>query len=444
MSGDRDLFAGIPVDQHEIHRALRFTVNDLRADTFRREVPVAPVNQRQHHRPKVQTALSEQVFETRRFIAILTALQQALFDQLREPTTQHIGSDIQILLKLVETLRAIEAFTQDQHAPPLTYAIQATRQGALIGPGQLSVHSGRARKNRVACRSQVSIKWSLAICKSLLEESQMFEKAIAFSARPMLSRAVWPILSTLTAVSLIGCSAVGPDYKQPASAMPDAYHHEDALAARPSNAPAPALDSWWKGFNDPELTRIVNRALAQNLDLAAAMARIQTARAAANYAGARELPEGGAYAQAERLHQSLNSPLGVLGSTVPGYARNQTLTDVGIDASWEIDLFGGLRRGAEAADAEAQAAEAEGAGVRISVVAEAADAYFRVRGAQQRIAIAQRQVDNNTQLLQIVRWRFNDGLATTREVAEVQALIAQSRATIPPAANRTRDTTEQA
>ena len=253
-------------------------------------------------------------------------------------------------------------------------------------------------------------------------------------ARP---HAVWPVLAAIAAAALSACSAVGPDYKVPASPMPAAYHHEDALATRaPAQrtpaAPPPSLDVWWQGFNDPELTRIVERALAQNLDLAAAMARIDKARAAAAYAGAQELPEGNASAQAQRLHQSLNSPLGRVGSAFPGYERGQTLTDVGIGASWEIDLFGGLRRGTEAADAEAQAAQAEGAGVRISVVAEAADAYFRVRGAQQRIAIAQRQVENNTQLLQIVRWRFNDGLATTREVAEVQALIAQSRATIPP------------
>ena len=244
----------------------------------------------------------------------------------------------------------------------------------------------------------------------------------------------WAVIALVCALSLAGCAEVGPDYRQPASTMPAAFHNSTALAAHDAAAPAPApaLDTWWNGFNDPELTRIVQRVLAQNLDLAAAMARIQQARAAANHAGAERLPEGSASASIAGERQSLNSPLGEAGQTLPGYTRNQSLTDLGIGASWEIDLFGGLKRGAEAADAQAQAAQADGDGVRISVAAEAADAYFRVRGAQQRIAIAQGQVDTDSHLLQLVTWRMNDGLATNRELAEVQALVAQSRATIPP------------
>ncbi len=125
----------------------------------------------------------------------------------------------------------------------------------------------------------------------------------------------------------------------------------------------------------------MQRVLEQNLDLAAAMARIQQARAAANHAGAERLPEGSASASIEGERQSLNSPFGEAGQLLPGYTRNQSLTDLGIGASWELDIFGGLKRGAEAADAQAQAAQADGDGVRISVAAEAADAYFRVRGA---------------------------------------------------------------
>jgi NodT family efflux transporter outer membrane factor (OMF) lipoprotein len=241
------------------------------------------------------------------------------------------------------------------------------------------------------------------------------------------------LLALVCALAVAGCAEVGPNYRQPASTMPATFHNSAALAAHDAaaSAPAPALDTWWNGFNDPELTRIVQRVLDQNLDLAAAMARIQQARAAANHAGAERLPEGNASASIAGQHQSLNSPLGKAGQTLPGYNRNQSLTDLGIGASWELDLFGGLKRGAEAADAQAQAAQADGDGVRISVAAEAADAYFRVRGAQQRIEIAQSQVDTDSHLLQLVTWRMNDGLATNRELAEVQALVAQSRATIP-------------
>jgi len=236
----------------------------------------------------------------------------------------------------------------------------------------------------------------------------------------------------LAALGLAACAAVGPDYRQPALETAAAYPHAEVLAARAAALPAPPLDNWWTGFDDPALTRIVRRALDQNLDLAASLARVQQARAAAAEAGAQLLPQGSLSAQAVKERQSLGSPIGRIASQFPGYNRNPALYDVGAGASWEIDLFGGLRRGAEAADAEAQAAQAEQLGVRVSVAAEAADAYFRVRGAQQRIAIAQEQVQTNARLLDLVKLRLDDGLSSSREVAQAEALVAQARVTIPP------------
>ncbi|MDN0075362.1 TolC family protein [Crenobacter sp. SG2303] len=139
------------------------------------------------------------------------------------------------------------------------------------------------------------------------------------------------------------------------------------------------------------MSRLIGRALAQNLDLKAALARVAQARAAADEAGAQRLPEASLGADAQREHQSLLSPLGKIASAFPGYSRNQSLYDIGAGASWEADLFGGLKRQAEAADAEAQAAEADRLDLRVSIAAEVADAYFRVRAAQQRIALAEAQ-----------------------------------------------------
>ncbi|WP_150695576.1 efflux transporter outer membrane subunit [Pandoraea terrae] len=237
--------------------------------------------------------------------------------------------------------------------------------------------------------------------------------------------------AAFVALWLAGC-AVGPDYKAPVADLPTAYAHADALAARHGALPAPSIDRWWSGFDDPALTRIVERALAENLDLAAAMARVTQARAAAQGAGARLLPDVNLNGSAVRQHQSLDSPLGKLASAQPGYNRNQTVYDIGAGASWELDLFGGLRRGAEAASAEAQAAQADSAGVRVTIAGEAADAYFRVRSAQRRLAIAQDQIDTETRLLDIVKVRRGDGLATEREVAQAEALVAQARGTLPP------------
>jgi NodT family efflux transporter outer membrane factor (OMF) lipoprotein len=238
-------------------------------------------------------------------------------------------------------------------------------------------------------------------------------------------------LGALLTLGISGCM-VGPDYQKPASTMPSGYKGSEALDARKVATPAPALDTWWTGFNDPVLTQIIQRALDQNLDLAASLARVDQARAVSKEAGAKELPEGSFDAQTLKLHQSLNSPLGELGSAFPGYNRNTPLNDIGVGASWEADLFGGLKRGAQAADAEAQAAEAEHLGVRITVAAEAADAYFRVRGAQQRIALAQDQVNADAQLVDLVHLRLQGGLATSREVAQAEAVVAQAHGTIPP------------
>ncbi|MHA6205279.1 efflux transporter outer membrane subunit [Dyella soli] len=258
----------------------------------------------------------------------------------------------------------------------------------------------------------------------------------AGSARPASPRsphgAVLRVAAVVAALAgLAGCT-VGPDYVKPDLTHHADYAHQAMLGERDATRAPPALDAWWAGFDDPELTRIVGRVMAQNLDLAAAMARVDQARAAAREAGAQLAPQGSLDGQVVRQHQSTEGPLGKIGSTLPGYKRAQTLENIGVGASWELDLAGGLHRGAEAANAEAQAAEAAQAGVRVSVAAEAADSYFQVRGAQERIRLAQQQVDTEAKLLDLVQQRLAGGLATSRELAQAQALVLQARATLPP------------
>lgn len=239
------------------------------------------------------------------------------------------------------------------------------------------------------------------------------------------------LLPALLAVGLAACT-VGPDYVRPQPVVQGGYAHAAQWQQHNVDRAAAPLDTWWQGFNDPVLQEIVERAVAQNLDVAAAMARIEQARAAAHGADAQRLPQGALDAQAAREYQSLNSALGEIASSFPGYKRAQTQEDVGVGASWELDLAGGLRRGAQAAQAEYQAAEASGASVRVSVAAEAADAYFKVRGAQERIALAEQQVDTEKQLLDLVRVRLAGGVGTDREVAQAEALVQQAEATLPP------------
>jgi NodT family efflux transporter outer membrane factor (OMF) lipoprotein len=253
--------------------------------------------------------------------------------------------------------------------------------------------------------------------------------------KPRLARQpAWRSAVALAAVTLgagvSGCAAVGPDYEAPALSL-SSFHSAVGVLARSANSPPP-LDRWWTGFSDPTLTRIIRRALDQNLDLAASLARVEQARAAAQEAGAQLLPTSNLSGQNTEIRQSLESPIGAIGRNLPGFARNQSLFDPAISSSWEIDLFGGLQRGAEAASAEAEAAEAARLGTRIAVAADAGDAYFQIRGDQARIAAIEAQIATDARLLELVRLRFARGLATARETAQAEALLYQARTALQP------------
>ena len=235
----------------------------------------------------------------------------------------------------------------------------------------------------------------------------------------------WTVLCIFTT----GCT-VGPGYKKPVITV-QPVRNAQSVESRQAILPAPQLDTWWTGFDDPELTRIVQRVLSQNLDLAEALARVEQARAAAKEAGAKLKPSGSLAAQSNSFRQSFDSPTGRYAAVFPDFERNQSYLDLGLEASWEVDLFGGLRRGAEAASDEAQAAEAERLGVRVSVVAEAADAYMQIRGAQVRLKVAKEQITTDEHLFALVSQRRTAGVASDRELAQAEALLAQAKATVP-------------
>jgi NodT family efflux transporter outer membrane factor (OMF) lipoprotein len=231
-------------------------------------------------------------------------------------------------------------------------------------------------------------------------------------------------LSMVLAAAVSGCM-VGPDYVKPPTTLAPFHNHG-------AGATGADLARWWAGFDDPMLAAMIDRALAQNLDVQAAYARVQQSRAAASGAGAALWPAIDLEASAGTQRQSLSSPLGGLASAQPGYRRNQQEYNVGPVASWEIDLAGGLRRGAAAARADAEALDAELAGVRITVAADSADAYLQIRGLQGRIAVTLDQVDADGKLLALVQVRRRAGVADEREVAQADAVLKQARAALPP------------
>lgn len=250
---------------------------------------------------------------------------------------------------------------------------------------------------------------------------------------PRFSLAAKVGLSVLVLSLLLqGCS-VGPKYKAPplpGSAF--APFHNSVETSKSNNSPATPLDQWWTGFNDSELVTIVQRALSQNLDLAASLERVNQSRAVAAGAGARLYPSGELDASATAEHQSLEGNLGTISRDVPTFRRNIHEYTIGPSASWEIDVAGGIRHNAAAARDEVQAAEADRIGTRIIVAADAADAYLQIRGYQARIAIAKSQIETDEHLLKLVQNRYDAGAATKREIAQAQALLQQARSTLPP------------
>lgn len=238
-----------------------------------------------------------------------------------------------------------------------------------------------------------------------------------------------PLALLLSASFVAGC-AVGPDYRKPDLALPDHYIGQTQLENR-SAISNTDLATWWNGFGDPQLSRFVLLALEQNLDMAQASARIAQARSGLGMAQAALLPSGNVSVQATKNHQSLETPIGQLLNAVPGYDRDGSLYEANLSAGWELDVFGGLRRGQEAALAEYQAAKAGGIATRLAVAAQTADLYITIRGLQTRLDIARRQLETQQQLLSKVNMLYSKGLAPRLQVQQAEGAVAQVKATIP-------------
>ena len=221
------------------------------------------------------------------------------------------------------------------------------------------------------------------------------------------------ILAT-TSLLLSACTTVGPDYRAPDAAtlrVPDRYF---GAAPAPS---ATALATWWTQLGDPQLDSLVARALDGNLDLAVALTRLRQAREALVQARAGLLP-------------TLDASGGVRQDVADNGGSDTTLS-VGADAAWEIDLFGGISRGIEAARADAEASGYDLAAVRVAIVAELVTNYVQAREAQRRLALAKDTLAIADDNLQIAGWRVQAGLVSSLDVEQARGARAQTAATIP-------------
>ena len=185
-------------------------------------------------------------------------------------------------------------------------------------------------------------------------------------------------IGALMVLALLTACAVGPDYKAPELRPPVAWRNSAGGAPTASEAP------WWQKFNDPLLNDLEREALATNLDLEQAIARVAQAQGALVRANMALLPGGEVDASYARVRQSLNSGLGQLSRIVPGFKRDVDNALGQAQATWEIDFAGGLRRAREAANAQAAASTSAYDAGRIAISAEVADAYLSLRGAQEQ------------------------------------------------------------
>jgi outer membrane protein, multidrug efflux system len=229
----------------------------------------------------------------------------------------------------------------------------------------------------------------------------------------------------LPLVLLASCS-VGPDYAPPETAAPAAWTRAGEKEDGKIDAGAADLSRWWALFKDPVLESLVARAVEGSPDLRIAAARVREARGAAGIARGALLPEIEVDASYARTKTSGNV------FTFPGADLHQSRYRGFFDASWEIDLFGGLRREVEAAGADAQASEEDRRAVLVTLRAETARVYVDFRGAQRRRAVLRRQVAAAADRLALLQARLEAGVATTLDVAREEALLRATEAQVPP------------
>jgi NodT family efflux transporter outer membrane factor (OMF) lipoprotein len=238
------------------------------------------------------------------------------------------------------------------------------------------------------------------------------------------------LVPLLLSVGLFAGCAVGPDYRPPDIALTPDFVGETRIANRQRKG-STDLRTWWVAFGDPLLTRYVAVALEQNLDIAQAGARVAQARASLRLSTFALLPSVNGNAQTVKAYQSIETPVGQILNSSPDFDRSGNYYEADLGASWELDAFGGLRRGRQAARADYQASAAGAVATQLAVAAQTADVYVTIRGLQARIAIAREQAATRRQLLSIVKLQYEKGIAAELQMRQVEGSLAQVDAQIP-------------
>lgn len=232
------------------------------------------------------------------------------------------------------------------------------------------------------------------------------------------------LASALLVLATLGGCAVGPDYRPPEVQMPDQWNQQLTRGLLEGKAD---LRTWWAFLGDPVLDGLIERARRGNLSVKQGVARLLEARAVVGVAAGAELPSIGAQGDLERgrLSEGVQEELGT------SRQRTSTLYQLGLDASWELDLWGRISRNVESADAALQASLEDYRDLLVSLYGEVATTYVEIRTLQTRIEAALGNVRTQQQTLKLVQDRKRAQLASDLEIAQAQLNLATTEAAIP-------------
>lgn len=229
------------------------------------------------------------------------------------------------------------------------------------------------------------------------------------------------VLAVVLASSVVSCSM--RNYQKPSDPVSDMEPY--GLESDNRFKITQPVEEWWSTFGDEDLDSLVSRALEHNLDIAVAVANVQRTRAQLRESGFRLFPvvqaEGG-YSWQRQSEET----------GIPVDDRNIELYDVGLSASWELDLFGRVSQEKEAAKATYQAGFSELRGAYVSVASEVALAYMQLRGAQYRLDVARRNVENQEETYRLSKALVDGGSGSELDMARAEAQLELTRSTIPP------------
>ncbi len=238
------------------------------------------------------------------------------------------------------------------------------------------------------------------------------------------------LISAMASACLLTACAVGPDYERPNVNAPEQFRSAVTTEANLSAAAPTSLssDAWWEGFNDPVLNDLVEEALRNNRDLQSAIARVRKARGQLVTTRGKFFPQVEYYGAGER-GKFMGLDQTVVTST-PGSLT--TIGTMAMPATWQLDVFGGLRRQYEAASANEAAAIASRQAVALSIAGEVANVYITLRSLDQQLAVARQTLENYKTSLRIFDLRFRYGTANMVQVSQIQSQVDAAEAAIPP------------